>query len=73
MYGGEFADGRPKGRGRGRETLKDGLVYEGESADGKRHGRGRMTLKDGRVYEGECADGRPHGWGGKMTPKDGTV
>lgn len=49
--------------GRGKLTLMDGTVYDGEFEDGCIQGHGRMTLPDGRWYLGEWSDGQKNGLG----------
>jgi hypothetical protein len=38
--------------GKGKLTLENGTVYEGETLNGKPHGKGKMTYPDGKVEEG---------------------
>jgi hypothetical protein len=37
---------------KGKLTLADGSIYEGEGADGEQNGFGKMTCPDGKVDEG---------------------
>ena len=57
--------------GFGKETKKDGSIYEGEWKDGYRHGQGSLTLPDGDKYVGEWKDDVP--WNGTECDKDGNV
>ena len=52
-----------KGYSKGKVTLSDGTVYEGEYRNGKRHGQGKMTFPSGNTYEGEWKDGKYYGQG----------
>jgi len=56
--------------GKGKETLSNGDVYEGDFVNGNRHGKGKITSADGSVYEGDFFDGIFHGKG-KFTSADG--
>jgi hypothetical protein len=61
VYAGEWAGGRPHGRG----ALEwDGADrYEGEFRRGTPHGQGVCAWKEGILYTGEFKNGRPHGRG----------
>ena len=43
---------------RGKLTLDDGSVYEGDVVGGKPHGKGKMIHPDGRVEEGNWKNGK---------------
>lgn len=43
--------------------FEDGIHYEGEFQNGKRHGRGIQTWPDGARYEGEYQSDKRHGHG----------
>ena len=57
---------------KGKLTLNDGDIYEGDIVDGKPHGKGKLTSPDGDVYEGDFVNGKPNGKG-KYTYADGGV
>lgn len=38
--------------GKGKETWKDGSLYEGEYLDGVKVGFGKYRMKNGDIYEG---------------------
>ena len=44
-------------------TYNDGVLYRGQTKNGKPHGRGVVTKPDGTRYAGEFVGGRPHGRG----------
>ncbi|KAL9188888.1 hypothetical protein ACHAXT_011378 [Thalassiosira profunda] len=70
IYQGEWAEGKPHGRGT--KTWVDGDVYEGEWKDGCHHGRGFFIFADGDVYDGEWKDNIYDGTG-TFTWADGDV
>ena len=49
----------------------EGMVYEGEKKNGKRHGKGKITYQNGSVYDGEWEDDMRHGFGTET--RDGKV
>ena len=70
-YEGNWVDGQKSGQGT--EYYKNGAVYVGEFADGKRHGTGVYTFpaeSQFEKYDGEWEDDRPNGAGTK-TLKNG--
>lgn len=46
-----------------RIAYSNGVVYEGDTFEGKRHGRGVMTDADGTRHVGDFKDGEKHGFG----------
>ena len=53
-------------------TYRNGSVYEGDFADGKREGHGTLTKANGDVYEGDFENDAMTGIG-KYTFKNGAV
>lgn len=58
-YVGNFANGRPEGRGSFTHRLES---YVGDFRNGRYHGNGTMVLGNSR-YEGQWRDGKPNGTG----------
>ena len=58
--------------GQGTYSYSDGLQYEGEWNNGRKHGQGTFTYSDGKRYEGEWKKGMRHGLG-KVINKKGVV
>ena len=47
----------------GKETWKDGSIYEGQYRQGHKHGQGVYVWSDGSTYEGEWFNNKIHGQG----------
>ena len=52
---------------RGKMSLTDGTMYEGEWVGGRPHGMGIKTISGGKRYEGMFSVGRPWGKGAKVS------
>ena len=49
-------------------TFIDGIIYEGQIFQDKRHGWGRGLMLRGSFYEGYWRDGIPFGFGRLISP-----
>lgn len=49
--------------GKGTQILSNGLIYEGDFANGHRTGKGVLIWKNGQRYEGDFVNGDRHGKG----------
>lgn len=62
-YEGEWIVGTTIREGKGRQTFKDGSMYEGWLKNDKAEGRGRLIHSDGDIYEGQWMSDMAHGFG----------
>ena len=62
-YEGQWVVGTMIREGKGRQTFKDGSMYEGWFRNDKADGKGRLIHADGDIYEGEWMDDMAHGTG----------
>ena len=62
-YEGQWIPGTMIREGRGRQTWKDGSLYEGWFKSDKAQGIGRLIHADGDVYEGQWVNDMAHGYG----------
>ncbi len=61
VYTGMYVLG--KRQGRGKQTLANGDVFEGDFADDTPHGKGILQMSSGDVYEGQIVRGQIEGLG----------
>ena len=55
-----------------KETLENGLTFEGEIRAGEWHGQGILSHPEGFRYEGQFKNGLPHGNGSASFPDEGS-
>ena len=53
--------------GLGKETQKNGTIYEGKYLNNQRMGQGKQTNANGTIYEGAFVNGKLHGKGKIIT------
>ena len=64
------SSGLAKKAKKGRQTLADGSIYEGELSKGKPNGYGIRKYANGDLYEGQHKNGFLHGYGSYLYKSD---
>ncbi len=66
-YIGNLKNSKPNGRGK--LSIPNDIIYDGEWFDGKPNGKGKIIYPDKSIYQGEWKNGKKHGKGKYIFPE----